>query len=134
MELPNEIKHGIWLLWVGTGVVCRFYYESSSVFSFVSRTKQKKTRILQASAGHVLGYHWFISQSCGLMFFAAWAILNLDQRVVLRGLLFMLIEAFFKEFDNSMCDVYVTSFLSLYDINKESLSNIMRQTAHTEFV
>ena len=68
------------------------------------------------------------------MFFAAWAILNLDQRVVLRGLLFMLIEAFFKEFDNSMCDVYVTSFLSLYDINKESLSNIMRQTAHTEFV
>ena len=21
MELPNEIKHGIWLLWVGTGIV-----------------------------------------------------------------------------------------------------------------
>lgn len=40
MELPNEIKHGIWLLWVGTGVVCRYYYESLSVFSFVNRTNE----------------------------------------------------------------------------------------------
>ena len=76
-----------------------------SLFTTATFDTRKKNVKTQASAGHVLGYHWFVSQTCGLMFFAAWAILNLDQRVVLRGLLFMLIEAFFKEFDNSMCDV-----------------------------
>ncbi|GAB5359032.1 hypothetical protein AAMO2058_000509600 [Amorphochlora amoebiformis] len=66
------IGAGIWLLWVGVGV-------NATLSS--------------------MGYHWIIAQGLSMIFFIFWGVYNVDLGVVLRRVLFGLVEVFFKNFD-----------------------------------
>jgi glycerol-3-phosphate O-acyltransferase / dihydroxyacetone phosphate acyltransferase len=68
----DEKKMGLWLLWLGIGLGAWL-----------------------ASCGS----HWLLSQGVLVAFVALWAAYNVDPRFVVRGVLFTLIDAFFKDFD-----------------------------------
>jgi len=72
MAKPDEVRYGVWLLWVGIGLGTWF-----------------------AS----LGYHYLFSQTVMLFFIGLWSIQNIQAKLVVRGILFTACEAFFKDFD-----------------------------------